>query len=66
MSVTCLASILEKCRKTVNKTASEKQKYDRADNGPYMNKEIKKAIMIKKRLRNRYLKGHCGAIVKQC
>ena len=40
----------------LNKHAPMKVKYIRANNGPFMNKSISKAIMTRSRLRNKYLK----------
>ena len=41
---------------TLNEHAPMKKKYIRANNVPFMNKELRKAIMTRSRLRNRYLK----------
>ena len=53
---TALDSFLDICREALNKTAPLKQKYVRANNSPFMNKTILKAIMKRTRLRNRFLK----------
>ena len=42
--------------KTLNKHAPMKTKYNRANNSPFMNKELSKAIMVRSRLRNKSLK----------
>ena len=39
-----------------NKLAPIKEKYVRANNAPYMNKTLSKAIMNRSRLRNKFLK----------
>ena len=44
------------CKEALDKLAPLKQKYIRASNGPFMNKDITKAIMKRTRLRNNYLK----------
>ena len=41
--------------KTLNKHAPMKTKYIRANNSPFMNKELPKAIMVRSRLRNKSL-----------
>ena len=41
---------------TLNKHAPTKNKYIRANNSPFMNKSLSKAIMIRSKLRNRYIK----------
>ena len=43
-------------RHTLDSYAPIKQKYVRANNKPFVNKEIKKAIMTRSRLRNKFLK----------
>ena len=53
---TALDSFLDICREALNKTAPLKQKYVKANNSPFMNKTILKAIMKRTRLRNRFLK----------
>ena len=40
----------------LNNHAPMKIKYIRANNSPYMNNELSKAIMVRSRLRNKYLK----------
>ena len=45
----------------LDKTALKKQKYIRANNGPIVYKEIRKAIMERTRLRNKYLKNQYAA-----
>ena len=42
--------------KTLNKHAPMKIKYIRANNSPFVNKDLSKAIMVRSRLRNKYLK----------
>ena len=44
------------CKQALDKVAPLKQKYIRANNGPFMNKDITKAIMKRTRLLNNYLK----------
>ena len=41
---------------TLNKHAPSKTRYVRANNSPFMNNNIYKAIMVRSRLRNKYLK----------
>ena len=41
---------------TLNNHAPVKIKYIRANNFPFMNNELPKAIMVRSRLRNKYLK----------
>ena len=41
---------------TLNKLAPPKTKYIRANNAPYMNKTLNKAIMTRSRLKNKFLK----------
>ena len=41
---------------TFNKFAPPKEKYVRANNAPYMNKTLNKAIMTRSRLKNNFLK----------
>ena len=53
---TAVDSFLDICREALNKTAPLKQKYVRANNSPFMNKIILKAIMKRTTLRNRFLK----------
>ena len=53
---TALDSFLDICREALNKTAPLKQKFVRANNSPFMNKTILRAIMKRTRLRNRFLK----------
>ena len=53
---TALDSFLDICREALNKIAPLKQKYVRANNSPFMNKTILKAIIKRTRLRNRFLK----------
>ena len=38
----------------LNKNASVKKKYIRANNAPFMTKTLSKAIMIRSRLKNRF------------
>ena len=40
---------------TLNKHAPLKTRYGRANNSPFMNNDIYKAIMVRSRLRNKYL-----------
>ena len=44
------------CILTLNKHATSKTRYIRANNSPFMNNDIYKAIMVRSRLRNKYLK----------
>ena len=44
------------CLKVLNKHAPIKQKYIRANNSNFMNKDLRKAIMCRSRLRNAFLK----------
>ena len=57
--VTSFASSLENCKKALDKTPPKKKKYARAKDGSFMNKEIRKAIMKRTRLRNKYFKSQC-------
>ena len=43
-------------KETLNKHAPIKQKMMRANNAPFMNKELCKAIMYRSRFRNKFLK----------
>ena len=47
--------------KALGKVAPSKQKYIRVNNGPFMNKDITKAIMKQTILRNNYLENRCDA-----
>ena len=40
----------------LNKNAKVKEKYIRANNAPFMTKELSKAIMNRSRLKNKFLK----------
>ena len=51
-----LKSFLDICHTALNKSAPLKQKYVRANNSPFINKEVKKGIMTRTRLHNRFLK----------
>ena len=42
--------------KTLNKHAPMKIKYIRVNNSPFMNNDLSKAIMVRSRLRNKFLK----------
>ena len=44
------------CREVLNKHAPQKQRYLRANHKPFINSEISKAIMIRSRMRNCFLK----------
>ena len=44
------------CKEAMDKVALLKQKYIKTNNGPFMNKDITKAIMKLTRLRKNYLK----------
>ena len=41
---------------TLNRHAPPKKRYLRSNNAPFMNKTLAKAIMVRSRLRNKYLK----------
>ena len=58
---TSLSSFMHVCKEAFDKVAPLKQKYIRANKGPFMNKGITKAIMKRTRLRNSYLKHRCDA-----
>ena len=58
---TSLNSFMYVCKEALDKVAPLKQKYIRANNDPFMNKDITKAIMKRTRLRNNYLKHRCDA-----
>ena len=62
---TSLSSFIKVCNEAFDKVAPLKQKYIRANNGPFINKDIAKAIMKWTRLgigtRNNYLKNRCDA-----
>ena len=53
---TALDSFLNICREAVNEKTPLKQTFVRANNSPFMNKAILRAIMKQTRLRNRFLK----------
>ena len=53
---TALDSFLDICRVALNKTAPLKQKFVKANDNPFINKTILRAIMNQMRLRNRFLK----------
>ena len=53
---TALDSFLDICRRALNKTAPLKQKFVRANDGPFMNKTILRVVIKQKRLRNRFVK----------
>ena len=53
---TALDSFLDICRVALNKTAPLKQKFVKANDDPFINKTILRAIMNQMRLRNRFLK----------
>ena len=53
---TALDSFLDICRVALNKTAPLKQKFVKANDNPFINKTILRAIMSQMRLRNRFLK----------
>ena len=53
---TALDSFLDICRVALNKTAPLKQKFVEANDNPFINKTILRAIMNQMRLRNRFLK----------
>ena len=48
-------SFLNACLGALNSQAPIKQKYIRANQAPFMNKELNKAVMDRSRLRNKYL-----------
>ena len=58
---TSLRSFTNVFKEALDKVALLKQKYIRANNGPFMNKGITKAIMKRTRLKNSYLKNRCVA-----
>ena len=56
-SGTIVYSIFEKvCVRVLNRHAPLKEKYMRANNSPFMNKTLSKAVMNRSRLRNKFLK----------
>ena len=54
-----LDSLLAKCKNVLNRTAPLKQKHVRANNSPFINKTILKAIMKRTRLKNKFIKYRC-------
>ena len=48
------------CKEALDNVASLKRKYIRVNNGPFMKKDIKKAIMKRTRLRYTCLKNRCA------
>ena len=54
-----LDSFLAKCKNVLNRTAPLKQKHVRANNSPFINKTILKAIMKRTRLKNKFVKYRC-------
>ena len=61
---TSLSSFMSVCKEALDKVVPLKQKYIRANNGLFMNKDLTKAIMKRTRLSNNYLKSRCDAIRK--
>ena len=51
-----LSPFMNVCYKALDQCAPKKKKYIRANNSPFVNKSIKKAIMNRTRLRNKYFK----------
>ena len=51
--------VLAKCKNVLNRTAPLKQKHVRANNSPFINKTILKAIMKRTRLKNKFIKYRC-------
>ena len=49
------------CKEVLDQVAPLKQKYIRANNGPFINKDITKAVTKRASLRNNYLKNGCDA-----
>ena len=49
---------------TLNKHAPIKKKYLRANDGPFMTKALRKAMMHRKKLRNRYIKSRTDENLK--
>ena len=47
---------LDACKKSLDYQAPRKKKYTRANQASFLTKEIKKEIMIRSRLRNRFLR----------
>jgi len=58
-----LSSFLEICHPVLNITAPVKQKYIRANNSPFINKEVKKNILTRTRLHNKFLKNRTKKII---
>ena len=54
-----LHSFLTKSKTVLNRTAPLKQKHVRANNSPFINKTILKAIMKRTRLKNKFIKYRC-------
>ena len=54
-----LSSFMYVCKEVLDKVSPLKQKY-RANNGPFMNKDVTKAIMKRTKSRNNYLKHRCN------
>ena len=52
-------SMILKCKNVLNRTAPLKQKHVRANNNPFINKTILKAIMKRTRLKNEFIKHRC-------
>ena len=50
-----LDSLLVECKNVLNRTAPLKQKHIRANNSPFINKTILKAIMKRTRLKNKFI-----------
>ena len=53
---TSLSSFMNVCQETLDKVAPLKQKYIKENSGPFINKDITKAIVKRTRLMNNYLK----------
>ena len=57
---TSLSSFMNVCKEALDKVGLLKQKHVRANNDPFVSKDITKAIMKRTTLRNNYLK-RCNA-----
>ena len=51
--------VTAKCKSVLNRPAPLKQKHVRANNGPFINKTILKAIMKQTRLKNKFIRYPC-------
>ena len=54
-----LIGFLDACKKSLDYHTPPKKKYIRANQAPFMTKELNKEIMTRSRLRNKFLRFRC-------